>query len=95
MKIINNEMNCSDLRDELLYVVQSGFISSDRQNGTVLHLSVCVFLLLLFVCVGLCGGKKHINLGQEQIFLFHVNNMTVLCLFGHANMTRCLLLNTF
>jgi len=47
------------------------------------YISVFVFYLLVLICV----KKEYINLGQEQIFLFHVNNMTVLCLFGHVNMT--------
>lgn len=47
---MNNEIKCSDLRDELQYVEQSGFNSADRQNRRALHLSVCADLLVL-VCV--------------------------------------------
>lgn len=57
------KLECSDLRDGLLYVALSGFISTDRQNGTALHLGVCVFLFVL-----VCGEKKNINLGQDFSF---------------------------
>lgn len=59
-------LKCSDLRDGLLYVAQSGFISTDRQNGTVLHLSVCVFLFVL-VCV-----EKNVLIWVKNRFFFFV-----------------------
>lgn len=47
----------------------------------------CISVFVLFCLCWSVWKKERINLGQEQIFLFHVNNMTVLCLFVHVNMT--------
>lgn len=46
------------------------------------------YYISVFVFFCLCWSVwKKTNLGQEQIFLFRVNSMTVLCLFGHVYMT--------